>query len=83
MGKHCAVFHNGDKMDCQTEEDQYSIKLVKIAKNVYDGTIESGFSATAGRIRLQYNPKDLSVNFTLKGFPPGEFYLPTRALLYR
>ena len=82
-GKHCSVFHNGEKMDCQQRENDYSISLIKIAKNIYDGTIESRYSATAGRIRVQYHPKDVSISFVLKAYPPGEFYLPDRAILYR
>lgn len=82
-GTHCAVFYNGEKRDCQREENVFSIKLVKVAKNIFDGTIESGISATAGRIRVQYNPKDVSVNFVLKRFPPGEFLLPAKAIMYR
>lgn len=82
-GKHCSVFHNGEKIDCQGSENDYSISLIKIAKNIYDGTIESRYSATAGRIRLQFHPKDVSLSFVLKAYPPGEFYLPDRALLYR
>ncbi|HSP12615.1 MAG TPA: hypothetical protein VLO29_08810 [Salegentibacter sp.] len=82
-GKHCSVFHNGEKMDCQRRESDYSISLIKIARNIYDGTIESRYSATSGRIRVQYDPRDVSISFTLKSYPPGEFYLPDRAILYR
>ena len=82
-GKHCSVYHNGEKMDCQNNENDYSISLIKIAKNIYDGTIESRYSATAGRIRVQYHPTDVSLSFVLKAYPPGEFYLPDRALMYR
>lgn len=82
-GKHCSVFHNGEKMDCQRRESDYSISLIKIARNIYDGTIESRYSATSGRIRIQYDPKDVSLSFTLKAYPPGEFYLPDRAIMYR
>ncbi len=82
-GKHCSVFRNGEKMDCQKRDNDYSISLIKIAKNIYDGTIESRYSATSGRIRVQYHPQDVSLSFVLKAYPPGEFYLPDRALLYR
>lgn len=82
-GKHCSVFENGDKTDCQREEEEFSVNLVKIARNIYDGTIQSGLSATSGRIRLQYNPKELSLVFILRALPPGEFYLPAEAVLFR
>lgn len=82
-GKHCSVFHNGEKMDCQRRDSDYSINLIKIARNIYDGTIESRYSSTSGRIRVQYDPNDVSISFTLKAYPPGEFYLPDRAILYR
>lgn len=80
-GTHCAVF--GENRDCRRDAKENSISLIKIARNIYDGTIRSGLSATAGHIRLQYNPRDESVDFVLKKLPPGEFYLPREAVLYR
>lgn len=82
-GKHCSVFEDGEKADCRREDEDFSVNLVKIARNIYDGTIESGLSATSGRIRLQYNPKEVSLVFVLKAMPPGEFYLPAEAILFR
>lgn len=82
-GKHCSVFENGGKTDCRREEEEFSVNLVKIARNIFDGTIQSGLSATSGRIRLQYNPKDVSLIFVLKALPPGEFYLPEEIIMFR
>lgn len=83
-GNHCAVFFNGDKIDCSQEDNgQFSMALMRIADGVYAGTIHSAYSFAEGKIRLVYNKKLDSLTFTLTTDPPGEYYLPQIAVLER
>lgn len=82
-GRHCAVMAGGEKLDCLDEEDVFSIKLVRIAGEVFDGTIQSQTSGTSGRIRVQYDKQREQLNFDLRSLPPGGSYLPMRVMLYR
>lgn len=84
VGNHCVVFYQGEKTDCKRKDaGSFTINLVKIAKGVYDGTIESAVSFTSGKIRLQYIDREKAIRFYLKEVPPGEFYMPKEAFLLR
>jgi len=84
VGSHCVVFYQGEKTDCKRKDaGAFTINLVKIAKGVYDGTIESAVSFTSGKIRLQYIDREKAIRFYLKEVPPGEFYMPKEAFLMR
>ena len=81
-GNHCVVFYRGKKTDCKNKDaGTFSINLVKIAKGIYDGTIESAVSLSSGKIRLQYIESEKTIRFYLKEVPPGEFYIPKEAFL--
>ncbi|MGB8374258.1 MAG: hypothetical protein WCE57_02990 [Salegentibacter sp.] len=82
-GNHCAVFFNGDKIDCSQEDGSFSLALMRIADGVYAGTIHSAYSFAEGKIRLVYNKKFDRLTFTLTTDPPGEYYLPQIAILER
>jgi hypothetical protein len=83
-GNHCVIFAQGENTDCQRKNgNAFTINLVKIAEGVYDGTIESAVSYTAGKIRLQYIDSEKAIRFYLKEVPPGEFYIPKEAFLVR
>lgn len=81
-GTHCVVFNKEGKTDCRNNEvGTFSINLVKIAKGIYDGTIESAVSLSSGKIRLQYIESEKTIRFYLKEVPLGEFYIPKEAFL--
>lgn len=82
-GNHCAIFYNGEKVDCVEEEERFSIALLKIAENVYRGTIESGYSSTKGKVSLNYNSRQDYMEFAISEAPAGEYYLPEKAILTR
>jgi hypothetical protein len=83
-GYHCVIFYQGENTDCRRKNGgAFTINLVKIAKGVYDGTIESAVSYTSGKIRLQYIDREKAIRFYLKEAPPGEFYIPKEAFLIR
>ncbi|MDN3595758.1 hypothetical protein [Zunongwangia endophytica] len=82
-GNHCAIFDNGDRIDCNSEQDTFSIVMVKIAEDNYAGTIESSYEQSQGKIRMQYYVEEDLLHFNLTENPVGIFYLPEEAILTR
>ncbi|MFD1094388.1 hypothetical protein [Salegentibacter chungangensis] len=83
-GSHCAVFFNGDKIDCEKQNNgRYSLTLMRIKQDIYKGTIKSAASLSEGKIRLIYNKRMKNIMFSLTSPPPGEYYLPQEAVLER
>ncbi|WBL22521.1 hypothetical protein [Zunongwangia sp. HRR-M8] len=82
-GRHCAVFDNGNRIDCNSDKDTFSITMVKIAEDNYAGTIESSYEKSIGKIRMQYYVEDDLLQFNLTENPVGIFYLPEEAILTR
>jgi len=81
-GKHCAVFDNGERIDC-VSDDTFSMVLLKISEGNFAGTIESSYEQSQGKIRMQYHTQEDVLYFNLTKNPPGIFYLPEEAILTR
>lgn len=73
-GTHCSVVFNGKYLDCSYED--HSIDLRSVGLNIYEGTIQSGYSETTGKIKITYNKLNNTVHFQLLEEPSGVFYLP-------
>tara|TARA_B100001079_G_C16132945_1_gene392157 strand:+ start:181 stop:579 length:399 start_codon:yes stop_codon:yes gene_type:complete len=82
-GKHCAVFDNGERIDCANDSENFSIVMLQISDGNFAGTIESSYEKSQGKIRMQYNVQEDILYFNLTKNPPGIFYLPTEAILMR
>lgn len=83
-GTHCALFMNGENVDCTREQQgNFSLSVMKISPNVYAGTITSAQSRAEGKIRMVYNKRADFISFRLTSQPAGEFYLPEKAFLKR
>ena len=81
IGYHCSVFQNGDRIDCVDEDKSASVYVKRTAENVFEGTIRSGYSASEGKIKLEYNPEEQILLFKILKAPEGIFYLPENATL--
>ncbi|MFC6857774.1 hypothetical protein [Zunongwangia atlantica] len=82
-GKHCAVFDNGEQIDCKSESDTFSIVMLEITDGNFAGTIESSYQRSQGKIKMQYHTQQDLLHFNLTKNPEGVFYLPTEAILTR
>lgn len=82
-GKYCASFERGEIRDCRKDENQYTINLIRIAENIFDGTIESRLNSVPARLRLQYNPLQQNLRFKITQKPPGEYLFPREAFFIR
>ncbi len=82
-GKHCAVFDNGERIDCNSDQDTFSIVMLEITEDNFAGTIESSYERSQGKIRMQYHDQEDLLHFKLTKNPSGIFYLPPEAILTR
>lgn len=82
-GTHCAVFDNGERIDCASGLDYFSIVMLQISDGNFAGTIESSYEKSQGKIRMQYHAQEDLLYFNLTKNPQGNFYLPTEAILTR
>lgn len=79
---HCSSFYSGKKIDCTFGEDNIcSVFMNKVSINKFEGTIESAFSNSTGKIRLTYSPENNTLKFELLESPPLEYYLPKNIIL--
>ena len=85
QGVHCVDDFEIKVSECFKKEDEYTITLVKISENIFQGNLLSG----AGRnrlvedIQLQYIPLDNSMIFTHTKTPKGISLIPVEAILQR
>lgn len=82
-GRHCAIFDNGERIDCNSDQNSFSIVMLEIAEGNFAGTIESSYERSQGKIRMQYHAKEDLLQFNLTKDPSGIFYLPPEAILTR
>ena len=81
IGYHCAVFQNGNRIDCVEEDKPASIGIKKSAKNTFEGIIRSRYAASEGKIKLRFHPETSSLFFEILQVPDGIYYLPKKAIL--
>ncbi len=79
-GHHCAVFQNGDRIDCVDEDDPVSMRIQRTAENEFEGIIRSGYSPSEGKIKLHFDPENETLLFELIEAPGNIYYLPKRAI---
>tara|TARA_B100000378_G_C18040598_1_gene410434 strand:- start:1410 stop:1808 length:399 start_codon:yes stop_codon:yes gene_type:complete len=82
-GSHCAIFDNGERIDCNSDQDTFSIVMLEITEGNFAGTIESSYERSQGKIRMQYHNQEDLLHFKLTKNPTGIFYLPPEAILTR
>lgn len=79
IGYHCSVIQNGDRIYCVDEDKFASLYVKKTAENLFEGTIRNGYSASEGKIKLEYNSEEQILLFENLEAPGHIYYLPKRA----
>jgi hypothetical protein len=80
-GYHCCVFHNGEHIDCISEENQSSLDLTRTSIGIFKGSIKSGYSNTSGKVELHFDQKLGLLLFQLTEAPSGIYFLPKEMAL--
>lgn len=80
-GRHCSSFMSGSKLDCVDSNGEDSISLHLVSENVYEGTIQSGFSEAVVNVRLTLNPNEETLHFKQLSQPSEEYYLPNNVYM--
>ncbi len=76
-GTHCAVFYNGEKIDCSYKEEITFNGIV--LNNTADVYFISGFSNSRGKAKLSIINN--SIKWEIIQPPKEEYYLPKKAIL--
>lgn len=84
-GLHCIENLQARVNECHRTGEDYTVSLVLVAKNIYQGNLLSvrGRTLYTRNIQLQFMPVDGSILFTLTREPEGPLYIPREALLRR
>lgn len=82
-GTHCSLYYGGNKSDCEPNEENFTIALIRKSENIFQGTIISSYSQTTGNILLQYLPKNNTLLFKIIQMPSGISFIPQEAILER
>lgn len=82
-GIHCASYYGGNRIDCESDENNYSVALIRKSDNIFQGTIKSGYSQTTGNFQLQYLPLNNTMIFKITQMPQGISFIPQEAILER
>ncbi|MBK5192750.1 MAG: hypothetical protein JJE07_05965 [Flavobacteriaceae bacterium] len=84
-GVHCIENFEKEITECFKMEDNYTVNLVKINENIFQGILLSGIGGNkiAQDIQVQYLPLDDRLLFKLTKIPEGEFLIPVEAVLER
>lgn len=80
-GHHCTVFQKGNRIDCVDETEPPSIRIIRTAENLFEGTIRSSYSASEGRVKMIFNPNSKILLFEILEGPTDIYYLPKKAIL--
>lgn len=85
QGVHCVEDFEAKVSECFKMEDEYTIRLVKISENIFQGNLMSGVGKDrlVEDIQLQYIPLDNSMIFTHTKIPKGISHIPVEAILHR
>lgn len=82
-GRHCSFFYDGLKIDCIDDSSPCSVILTQASTGIYEGTIQSGFSLSSGRIQISYDSNSAKMFFKVLQAPDGEYYFPKECFLTR
>lgn len=85
-GVHCVEDFKMEVVECyKMGEDEYSVSLVKIAPNLFQGNLVSvrGQELEVRDIQVQYIPQDDTVLFSLTKIPETSYRVPTKAVMSR
>lgn len=84
-GVHCIQNFEKKVTECFEPEDEYTVTLVKIADNIFQGNLLSGTGKEreVRDIQLQYLPLENRILFTLTKVPEEPFLVPVEAILQR
>jgi len=84
-GVHCIENFEKEITECFKMEDKYTVDILKIAENIFQGNLWSGIGGIkiALDIQLQYLPLDNNLLFILTKIPEDEFLIPVEAVLER
>ena len=84
-GVHCIENFLLKRTECFEPEDEFTVTIVKIADNIFQGNLLSGTGKEreVRDIQIQYLPLEDRILFTLTNVPEQPFFLPVEALLQR
>lgn len=84
-GVHCIQNFERKIKECFEPEDQYTVTLIKIAENIFKGSLLSGTGKDreARDIQIQYLPLEDRILFSLTTLPEKPFLIPMEAILQR
>lgn len=84
-GVHCIQNFELKRTECFEAEDEYTVTLVKIADNIFQGNLLSGTGKEreVRDIQIQYLPLEDRILFTLTKIPEQSFFVPVEAILQR
>ncbi|MFN4761903.1 hypothetical protein ACKGJN_02160 [Gillisia sp. Q332] len=85
QGVHCVEDFEIKISECFKMEDEYTVTLVKISENIFQGNLLSGEGRNrlVEDIQLQYVPLDNSLIFIHTKIPTGISLIPVEAILQR
>jgi hypothetical protein len=81
-GTHCSTMAGGNKIDCFLDATDISITGTVTDSNLVTITFKSFFSETSGKATLR-KIGPTQIEWTIIEEPKGEFYLPTKAVLFK
>lgn len=79
VAQYCAVYNNGEKMDCDFDQNINIKATFDKKKNAYVGTFNSFFNSGNGICSIQRS--DSSLFWKILKIPAGEYYAPTECIL--
>lgn len=84
-GVHCIENFEKEITECFKIKDKYTVNIVKIAENIFQGSLLSGIGGNKITLELQvqYLPLDDRLLFKLTRIPEGEFIIPVEGVLKR
>lgn len=85
QGVHCVEDFENKISECFQMQDEYTLSLVKISENIFQGNLLSGVGKDklVEDIQLQYIPLDDSMIFTHTKIPRGISLIPLEGILRR
>ena len=84
-GAHCLENFEKEVAECFKRVDTYTVNLMKIAENIFQGKLLSwkGENEILLELQVQYLPIDNRLLFKLTKIPEGEFLVPVEGVLQR
>ena len=85
QGVHCVEDFENKIFECFQMQDEYTVRLVKISENIFQGNLLSGVGKErlVEDIQLQYIPLDDSMIFTHTKIPRRVSLIPLEGILRR